>query len=191
MLKYTANYAYTNSNFVIQNLDITESSIDDMYPIICVLKNILQRGIPTRMSKFLQEKIGEIHKREDYKNIFTFININYQNWDDIIKGDTVNNYFPAREFYENIPQIFEEYGFVQSLILPEVNINDIEDSEREKFINQQVDFFIPQANLVIEIDGQQHKSVKNQLISDKDKDAFLSKNKIEVVRITTENSFLL
>lgn len=186
MLKYTANYAYTNSNFVIQNLDITESSIDDMYPIICVLKNILQRGIPTRMSKFLQEKIGEIHKREDYKNIFTFININYQNWDDIIKGDTVNNYFPAREFYENIPQIFEEYGFVQSLILPEVNINDIEDSEREKFINQQVDFFIPQANLVIEIDGQQHKSVKNQLISDKDRDAFLSKNKIEVVRITTD-----
>lgn len=41
--KYTANYAYTNPNFGIQNL-VTNQTNTDLLPILFVIKNILQRG---------------------------------------------------------------------------------------------------------------------------------------------------
>ena len=188
MRKYTANYAYTNSNFVIQNLEHKGNYIDNkFYSLFCILKNILQRGSPTRMSKFLRGKIGEIHKHENYKNGFYFISPEYQNWDIEIKGDGGNNYFPAREFYKEIPNILGKYGYIQSLIIPEMEINEIFDDVegREGFINQQVDFYLPQAKLIIEIDGQQHINDQTQVISDKQRDEFFRNNGHKVVRITT------
>ena len=71
--KYTANYAYTNPNFVIQNL--MGGSIDkDLYQVICVLKNILQRGFPTTLSQYLQEEIGIIHEEKNFQDRFLFAN---------------------------------------------------------------------------------------------------------------------
>ena len=61
MRKYTANYTYTNPNFVIQNLEYRKSN-SKMLPLLYVLKNLLQRGFPTAMSKYLQDKIGKIHE---------------------------------------------------------------------------------------------------------------------------------
>ena len=53
MKKYTANYTYKNPNFVIQNL-VTNQQDTDLMPVLSVAKNILQRGFPTILSKYLQ-----------------------------------------------------------------------------------------------------------------------------------------
>jgi len=59
LLKYSANYVDEAFNFVIENLDITEPDVERK-PLLFVLKNLLQRGTPTVMSRFLQEQIGEL-----------------------------------------------------------------------------------------------------------------------------------
>ncbi len=185
MKKYTANYAYTNPNFAIQNL--VENPIDtDLLPILFVLKNILQRGFPTTLSKYLQNILGEIHKEENFDERFLFATKQTPIWHNTIKGDKERNYYPAKDFFENIiSNEFGEYSFVQSLIIPEIEINDILGDENKDFINQQVDFYLPQAKLVIEIDGQQHKTDEITRVSDSIRDKYLSGQGIKTIRITT------
>jgi len=157
MKKFTANYAFTNPNFVIQNL-VDNPISTDYLPLLYVLKNILQRGCPTSISKYLEQKLLivtpglPLHEREDFKKPFLFIDTETPHWFNTIKGDSQNNYYPAKEFFEDIiPKYFGEYAFVQNLILPEVEINEIIGEDSPYFVNQQVDFYLPQAKLVIEI----------------------------------------
>ena len=84
----------------------------------------------------------------------------------------------AKDFFERIiPNEFGEYSFIQSLLIPEIQINEIIGEEDKNFINQQVDFYLPQAKLVIEIDGQQHKLDEVTRVSDSTRDNFLSNTK--------------
>lgn len=185
MKKYTANYTYTNPNFVIQNL-VANQQNTDLLPLLSVIKNILQRGFPTILSKYLQGELGEIHKAEDFQQRFLFASDKTPLWQRTIKGDRERNYYPAKDFFENIiPEAFGPYAFVQSLIIPEIQINEITGEENRDFINQQVDFYLPQAKLVIEIDGQQHKLDEVTRVSDAARDSFLSQRGIATVRITT------
>lgn len=185
MKKHTASYTYTNPNFVIQNL-VTNQINADLLPILCVVKNILQRGFPTTLSKYLQSKLGEIHKLSNFEERFLFATNQTTVWNDTIKGDKERNYYPAKDFFEKIiPNEFGEYSFVQSLIIPEIEINEIVGEENKDFINQQVDFYLPQAKLVIEIDGQQHKLDEITRVSDGIRDEYLSSKGITTVRITT------
>ncbi len=135
MRKYTANYTFTNPNFVIQNL-VTNQRNKDLFQLLCVLKNILQRGFPTTLSKYLQAEVGEIHKLENFEERFLFVDNKTPIWYNTIKGDKDNNYYPAKDFFERIiPNEFGKYAFVQSLIIPEIEINDIADEENKQFIN--------------------------------------------------------
>lgn len=186
MKKYTANYTYTNPNFVIQNL-VTSQTNTDLLPILYVTKNILQRGFPTTLSKFLQSQLGEIHKLENFEERFLFATKQKHIWNDTIKGDRENNYYPAKDFFENIiPNEFGEFSFIQSLLIPEIEINEITGEDDRNFINQQVDFYLPQAKLVIEIDGQQHKLNEVTRVSDSTRDNYLSGKGITTIRITTK-----
>jgi ATP-dependent DNA helicase RecQ len=185
MRKYTANYAYTNPNFVIQNL-VEKVTNRDHLPTLYVLKNLLQRGFPTTMSKFLQDKIGAIHTYDNFESRFLFVDNKQPVWLNTIKGDALNNYYPAKDFFERIiPTELEEYSFIQSLILPEIEINELIGEHNDQFINQQVDFYLPQAKLVIEIDGQQHKTDDVTRISDTIRDGYLINKGYAVIRIST------
>jgi ATP-dependent DNA helicase RecQ len=185
MKKYTANYTYTNPNFVIQNL-VENPNKSDLLPILYVIKNILQRGFPTTLSKNLQSTLGEIHKLDNFNDRFLFATNQTPIWSDTIKGDKDRNYYPAKDFFETIiPNEFGEYSFVQSLIIPEIEINDIVGEDYKNFINQQVDFYLPQAKLVIEIDGQQHKTDEVTRVSDATRDSYLSQQGITTIRINT------
>jgi ATP-dependent DNA helicase RecQ len=106
MKKYTANYTRTNPNFVIQNL--ADNTInEDFKPILYVLKNILQRGFPTILSKYLQTFLGEIHKQVNFNDIFIFASNQVQFWHNTINGDEEHNYYLAKEFfYEILPKDF-------------------------------------------------------------------------------------
>lgn len=186
--KYTANYSYSNSNFVIQNLS-EFSKKNKYYQAICILKNLIQRGNPTLMSAFLQEKIGRIQERDDFNKCYPLITKETPDWKWTIKGCEENDFFPAKDFYyNNIPIDMEDCQFIQQLLLPEVKISEIVDevsAKSEEFVNQCVDFYLPQIRLVIEIDGSQHKE-KEQSVLDKKRDEFLLSHKIETIRITTD-----
>lgn len=185
MIKYTANYAYTNPNFVIQNLKLCKGDTP-LRPLICVLKNILQRGFPTVMSKYLQKEIGIIHKEDNFNDRLLLISPEMPHWVDTIRGDIQNNYFPARSFlYDIIPNELPDYGFISRMLIPEIEINEITGIFNNSFANQQVDFYLPQARLVIEIDGQQHKQ-STQRVNDKERDLYLAKYGIKTIRISTK-----
>lgn len=186
MKKYTANYTYTNPNFVIQNL-VTNQLSTNLLPILYVTKNILQRGFPTTLSKYLQSQLGEIHKLDNFEERFLFATNETPIWNDTIKGDKAHNYYPAKDFFENIiPNKFGEFSFIKSLLIPEIEINEITGEDDKHFINQQVDFYLPQAKLVIEIDGQQHKLNEVTRVSDSMRDNYLSSKGITTIRITTK-----
>lgn len=186
MRKYTANYTYTNPNFVIQNL-VENPVKSDFLPILYVTKNILQRGFPTTLSKYLQSQIGEIHNLDNFNDRFLFATKHPTIWHNTIKGDRERNYYPAKDFFEKIiPNEFGEYSFIQSLIIPEIEINEIVGEENKNFINQQVDFYLPQAKLVIEIDGQQHKLDEVTRVSDTIRDNYLLNHGIVTIRISTK-----
>lgn len=72
-------------------------------------------------------------------------------------------------------------------MIPEVEINEIVGWNNPKFEQQQVDFYLPQAKLVIEIDGQQHKTENKQRVKDADRDKYLIKYGINTIRIDTHN----
>lgn len=181
MLRHTANYSNTNHNFVIQN--ISESRVDsDIIPAVCVIKNILQRGKPTLISSYLQGKLGEIHKDENYNTFVPLLSREAPKWERIIRGDEKRNYNPAKHFFDNlIPKYFPAYPFLQQIIVPEVPINFITQIEVDEFQEQQVDFYLPQAFLIIEIDGSQH-----DVRTDRIRDEHLKKFGNETFRFTTQ-----
>ena len=201
MKKYTANYTYTNPNFVIQNL-VTNQTNADLLPILYVAKNILQRGFPTTLSKYLQSQLGEVHKLDNFEERFLFATNQTPIWNDTIKGDenkqfpptkiefegtVIETHNPARFFFEKLlPKYLDEYAFVQTQILPEVFITEIVETENEGFINQQVDFYFPQAKLVIEIDGFHHDLDLVVKHLDKERDTFLTAKGFKTIRITTK-----
>ena len=90
MIKRTANYANTNSNFVIQNLQGKRVETEYL-GAICILKNILQRGSPTLMSSYLQGNLGELHKTVDFHLPTALISNRSVSWNRIIRGDEHND----------------------------------------------------------------------------------------------------
>jgi len=185
MIFFTANYSTTNHNFVIQNLE-GERVKNKYLPAILILKNILQRGKPTLMSKFLQSKIGKIQQNKEFNEPYTLIDKELPVWHHTIKGDDTNNYYPAKTFFEQtIQKEIPEYKFLAQLIRPETPINEITQRNNEKFTYQQVDFYLPQAFLVIEIDGQQHKKDDVHKLSDEERDQHLALHRVKTIRIDT------
>ena len=151
MKKYSANYSHSNHNFVIQNLK-GERISNEYLPVICILKNILQRGKPTLLSAYLQDELGQIHRADNFRYAYPLIDKEQPNWERIIRGDEKGNYYPAKKFFEElIPKHLGEYQFIQQLIIPEIPINEITQIDVDEYANQQVDFYLPQAYLIIEI----------------------------------------
>lgn len=187
MEKYTAAYSYTNYNFVIQNIEGKDNINNKFYPLIGVLKNILQRGCPTRMSSYLTEKLGDI----DLKKVkyFGLIDDETPRWINTIKGDSENYNYPAKVFFEElIPLYFGEYDFVQKLIKPEVEIKDIVEKEDLEFIYQKVDFYLHRCKLIIEIDGHHHEE-PIQKYQDIQRDNYLAEQGIRTIRIKTKDIY--
>jgi len=182
MVKYSAGYAHSNNNFVIQNLPQGNCPAG-LCAAICILRNILQRGNPTIPSKFLQSHLGAIHKEEDHDKIcYPLISSYHSRWRHTIRGDDQGNYYPARRFHEELlPKFLEEYAFVVQLLVPEVPINHITQIDTEEYRDQQVDFYLPQAFLVVEIDGIQH-----DLRADAVRVEHLHRHGIQTIRITAE-----
>ena len=152
--KFSANYCNANTNFEIRNIKEYVRRDDLSYAVLCVVQNIIQRGVPTGLSRLLKETYGE--NTEDVS--FNFFSDSPINWGNLIKGDDITGYNPANIFYYDIlPDMFINYPFIPQLFVPEVLISEIIDTARADFKSQRVDFYCPEANLVIEIDGSHHQ----------------------------------
>lgn len=187
--RYTANYTYTNSNFVIQNNLGEVNKESKYYPLLCILKNILMRGCPTHMSQFLKSSFSE----SEIKGLLRqeeqcLLDKEAPIWLETICGDNKNNDYPAKTFLEEIiPEYLPEYAFIQQLILPEVSFAEIASSHDNELAYQRVDFYLPQIKLAIEIDGQFHIDSKRQKLKDKERNEFLSRNNVKLFRISTND----
>ena len=187
--KFSANYANTNHNFIFQNLrSFSIASEPDSKPIlnaVYVLKNMLQRGKPTIASHRLRKSVGldQSHDVLAHKSQ-ALITQKPINWRRLIRGDVKTGNNPAKHFFDRlIPKYFDEYEFVKQLTLPEVQVFDMTQVYVEQFHNRQVDFYIPQVGLIIEIDGQHHKETVSD---DENRDAFTNTLGLKTIRFTTQ-----
>ena len=153
MLKYTGSYANTEKSFVFLNIDNNIKIKDDtLYGIFCVVQNIIQRGMVSAPSKFLEKKLGKL---VGVGEPCFLLPKNDARWN-LIKGDIENVDYPAEEFYDKIlDKYLGEYRFVKNLIVPEADFKDVL-GYSSVMDGQQVDFYIPQIKTVIEIDGASH-----------------------------------
>jgi ATP-dependent DNA helicase RecQ len=187
--KFSANYANTNHNFIIQNLKpysiASEPSSKPVLNAIYILKNMLQRGTPTLASRRLRNAVGFGHRNDILEEeSLALISNNDVNWRRLIRGDAKTGNNPAKHFFDNlISKYFGEYQFVKQLTLPEVQIFDMTQVYVEQFHNRQVDFYIPQVGLIIEIDGQQHNKTASD---DENRDTFTKTLGLKTIRFTTE-----
>jgi ATP-dependent DNA helicase RecQ len=186
---FTANYSNTNHNFVFQNLKsfsiASEPSSKPVLNAIYVLKNMLQRGTPTLASRRLRNAVG-LGQGNDIlgEKSLALISNKSINWRRLIRGDVKTGNNPAKHFFDKlISKYFGEYEFVKQLTLPEVQVFDMTQVYVEQFHNRQVDFYIPQVGLIIEIDGQQHKESTRD---DENRDAFTSTLGLKTIRFATE-----
>ncbi|MCL2745891.1 MAG: RecQ family ATP-dependent DNA helicase [Coriobacteriia bacterium] len=132
--------------------------------------------------------------RQDYKEpevvtqaSLCLISPKLPSWIQTIKGAKDSNDYPAYDFYSSlIDKYLGGYSFVKQLLLPEATIEDIVCSNVSEFAHQQVDFYLPQLQLVIEIDGAQHEE-RLQKAKDVKRDEFLNRHGVEVVRISASS----
>ncbi|MGL5329000.1 MAG: endonuclease domain-containing protein [Peptostreptococcaceae bacterium] len=181
MDKDLIKFSCVSSRFVIQNAYEKNKLNNQYYELVKYLKNKIQNDTYESISNFINQKIGKLNKEKE----IVLIDKEVPRWINTIKGDEEKSYYPAKYFYEKIiPNYFRGYEFVQKLVMPEANINEIVGIENKIFEGQHVDFYIPVCNLVIEIDGYHHRS-KAQKSKDNKRDEYLLKYNIKTVRIKT------
>ncbi len=179
---HTGNYVKSHYNFRISGL----TKKPCFSPITSVLFNIHFRGSPSFPSYFLKTKLLEKGVVSDGSPSVQ-IDCEYKpNWKNTIKG-AENGQNPALDFYEKkLPILLGEFRFLYPLVRPEALITDfIPNEEAKRFSKERVDFFLPTANLVIEIDGSQHKKEVN-VQKDNARNELLKKNHIHTFRLSTQ-----
>ena len=169
--KFTAGYLNWELNFCIENL--SEKKLEKVPLSILLTEKVLLRGIPTKLSSFLKSELEKYYSNDEItKDTYPYLIGNKrQIWTEkTILGNPDNlNDNPAVIFYQNLFQDLDDYGFVSNLIYPEFEISEFcPDIKKRKLLSKTiVDFFIPNAKLVIEIDGNQHE---NTILLDKARD---------------------
>ena len=182
MIKCSANYCKSNNNFVIIGLKKNSSKVK-YSQTIKIVKNIINRGVPTKISEFLKEKIDYEIKEDDQD--YLLLGEQKLFWGNTIKGVSNRIDNPALLFYEELlPKYLGDYAFVKNLVLPECRINDIIKYPKEEFKDLAVDFYIPQLNTVIEIDGEQHRKTEYE---DAIRDSLLNKIVIRIPVVDVRN----
>ena len=161
-------------------------------PIYEALKNLLERGYPTRPTHYLEDKIRELHPEFLWSNQdlpeSMMLRPFKPNWEDTIKGFDEKRLFPARTFFNDlIDEHLAEYSFIKNLIVPECKFGDIlvDPIKAGASPDWAVDFFLPCADLVIEIDGSQHGNEKAK-VSDAARDRIFRSYGIRTHRIETK-----
>lgn len=173
--------------------------IGEVRPVPSYVSNtfaVLSRGAPTRPSPRLLRLMmpDETNHYQVWKHLSSeplyLIGERPPEWGRTIRGDEATGYNPALDFFDTLlPNELPEAAFIQQLLVPEfplfrqlnAPINLISGPNDES-----VDFYLPQADLVVEIDGIQH-SREPQKSKDARRDYFLKKHGITTLRLKTSD----
>ena len=149
-MKYSACYVKVNPNFVIDNVPEGIKPTSEFNAIFSIARNIIQRGCPTKPSKYVQTILGQYTK---YDNMVYCDDNKQLDWSKTIRGgETIN---PALEFYEK--SLFQSVGHeFLNTFLPECQLNQIINII-DNINDLYVDFYSPALKCVIEIDGKTRK----------------------------------
>lgn len=193
MVKVCASYIAGDILFDVSGL------IREAAPVPSYVSNtfaVLSRGAPTRPSSRLLNLMtpDETNHDQAWKNLSSeplwLIGDKPPAWGPTILGDDTTGYNPALKFFDRIlPHEIPEVAFIQHLLVPEFPLfkqlgaptNLISEPNDEC-----VDFYLPQADLVVEIDGSQH-SQEPQKSKDTRRDHFLKKFGITTLRLKTSD----
>ena len=163
------------------------ASRGDVPAFVSATKACLTRGAPTKPSPILEDLLnfswGSLNREPLYFTPRNFL----PSWENTIKGGSDGSN-PALYFYEQLlPKYLDEWRFVLGLMIPEYPLFSELKTAAELMPEdgpQQVDFYLPQAALVIEIDGQQHKKKISKTLDEK-RNKFLKSRGIRTLRINT------
>lgn len=177
-MKYSACYVKVNPNFVIDNIKIRNNLNNDFNALLAIVKNIILRGCPTKPSSMIRSILGE---PSNYKH-FKYVNDEKRlDWSNTIKGG--DSYNPALNFY-NESLIKSTSIDLLNTFIPECPFKDIINTI-EHINDLYVDFYSPELNVVIEVDGSQHNKNSAKAI-DSERDKALRSVGVEVIRIPTK-----
>jgi ATP-dependent DNA helicase RecQ len=156
----------------------------------------LSRGAPTRPSLHLLRlmMLEETKHQQVWENLSSeplwLIGDKPPNWEGRIRGDDATGYNPALKFFDSIlPQDISEIAYIQHLLVPEYPLFKQRSAPKNLFPepnDECVDFYLPQADLVIEVDGSQHLQ-EPQKSKDTRRDSFLKKLGITTLRLKTSD----
>lgn len=180
MEKFSAGYGNIVGNFVIKNLKKQCEIEQNLLSAVCVVKNILQRSKCIRPDKFLVGKLGAMDEKNIEEPLY-IISKEAPYWGKSIKGSDELSYNPAFQFYTK--NLTDEV--LKRLIVPEAFINEVVE-DYSQYREEQVDFYIPDLKMIIEIDGSQHR-LNSQKYTDEIRDRLFYEYQIETVRLTTHD----
>lgn len=148
----------------------------------------LTRGAPTCPSPYLVKSMG-LDWDKVPKEPLVLISSSPVDWCETVRG-APDGYNPALEFLQGIlPTVLGQWSFVTNLIVPEYPLFgclDAPEGLTEGPNDRAVDFYLPQADLVLEIDGGQHEDAR-QRHKDLARDRFLQKFGIKTLRLKTSD----
>ena len=186
-VSYSTSYTNCLHSFIICGLPRGQTKDPLLHSFTCVLKNILARGKTVRPSAFLQNVMGKVISYEQPVALLKK-DAPLPSWALTIKGNE-DGFNPAREFYysdELWSNYFTGYEWVRQLMIPEAPITEILNTTDKSWINQTVDFYLPAARLVIEIDGKQHEDPWQEKV-DKERDTALAGAGVQTIRIPVKD----
>ena len=157
--------------------------------------DVLTRGAPTRPAPQLLDLIlphrgdEDIDWKEFLGQPLRLISDSTPKWEHTIRGGTLENNPALKFFYTILPLELPRFSFLQSLLVPEYPLFKKLNAPKKLVANpndERVDFYLPQASLVIEIDGSQHLK-EDQKNKDKARDGFLERFGIVTLRLRTKD----
>ena len=185
-LYFTSSYTNCAHNFNISGVpDACLRNDDTETGLACVLYNILHRAKRNaRPSKYLLRKLGAYNSDEPFYLVTKGATV--PNWERTIKGaDNGDN--PAYKFFNYYwPKYLPGLDWVRLLVLPEADVEIILNDHSGRWHNQSVDFYLPSAKLVIEIDGSQHTD-RFQAGKDYERDEALQASGLTVIRFPVDS----
>ena len=185
LLSYRAGYFDGDLRFEIHGLKGQRQKVP---AFVLATRSCLMRGAPTRPSPVLEQQLNFRWSDIDKAPLFLAQERPRPLWQSTIKGAASGRFNPALDFFEQLlPSALGGWMFVVGLLVPEYRLFDDLGAPQKLTAGgcrRQVDFYLPQAALVIEIDGSQHKNQLSQ-VNDKERDEFLSEFGIQTLRIDT------
>lgn len=85
----SAYWNYYSAFEVLAPFDIGASIYEDIHPIFAVLSNIITRGLPTKCSSFIEEKLNDVFKFSERVEQYGTIKYIAANTDNLIKNEEI------------------------------------------------------------------------------------------------------